>query len=182
MEENVVVISKSGHEMTLTEWQKYYGLTVGSKHIGVYFTLDEDEFQDNIRDYGKVVVNEILMKVLDRFRAKVGVPVIINAFNRDEAKQEQLRKDGFRAAMVSPHVALMAADIDTTSNEQTEKWVVILQQVAIDLGVKIRIGYKQYQLEHQTFIHIDVCPEFFGKDKPYHDRPHPSVWEKQITW
>lgn len=184
MTNNVVVISRSGHEMTLKEWQKFYGLSVDSDFIGAYFSLSELRFKKDMERYGKLVVNELLMRVLDRFRSKVGVPVTINAFNRDEAKQAELKAQGFRAATVSPHVVCMAADIDTKSSAQTDSWVAILQAVAIELGIKVRIGYKQYQAEPtpQTFIHVDVCPEYYAAGKPFHSKAHPAVWEKQITW
>lgn len=178
----VTIITKSGHDMTLEAWQKYYGLQVGSNKIGNYFSIDEPVFSACIRDYGQLVVNEMLMRLLDRFRVLIGKPVRINSFNRNEAKQIELRKKGLRAATVSPHVVYMAADIDTNNKEETETYVRVLKQAAKDLGYSIRIGYKQYLEAGSSFVHVDVCPEYYGPGKPFAARPHPPVWEKSITW
>jgi uncharacterized protein YcbK (DUF882 family) len=175
------IISKSGHELSLQEWQKYYGLTEANQ-LGVYFTTDEQPFKNNIEDYGHVVVNELLMRLLDRFRSTIKKPVKINAFNRNEAKQQELQERGFRTAKTSPHVVCMAADIDTISDAQTENYVAILKMVAKELSIKIRIGYKQYQADGSTFIHVDVCPEYYAPGKPFNKHPHPTAWEIELTW
>lgn len=179
---DVVVIGSKGNILSLSEWQAAYGLQVNSDQVGKYFSLRDPKLAKDLKDYKKLVVNELLIKVLDEFRKTVGVPVTINSFNRNEAKQEQLRKAGERAAKYSPHVVFMAADIDTVSYEQSRAWAKIIREVSKRLGIKIRIGVEQYISAKQTFIHVDVCPEFYAKGKPYNTHFHPLEWESPLTW
>lgn len=187
----VIVIDRQGNQITLDQWQKIYGLPYNSTKIGKYFDLNEPRFQEDIRLYGEIVVNELLIRVLDQFREDVKRPININAFNRNQAKQNQLQKDGFRAASVSPHVVLkdrsgyrngFAADVDTTSKEQTNKEVIILGKAAAKLRIKVRIGWKEYQELNQTFIHVDVACEYYAFGKPWHNKQHPLAWERESRW
>lgn len=181
----ITVILKDGSETTLAEWQKIYNLPVGSESIGRHFTLSDPKLAENLKQYGKLVINELLIRVLDVFREKSGIPCILNAFNRSEEKQKELQADKrFAAAGTSPHVYFMAADINAHSAQDVKDKVAILLVVGKELGIKIRIGYQQYLNLPQpmTFVHVDVCPEYYGVGKPYYSRPHPKPWENQITW
>lgn len=178
----IKVIGVTGHEMGLEQWQSLYGLEVGSDEIGRFFKATEHKFAEDIQNYGELVINESLMRLLDHFRATIKQPVIINSFNRNEEKQKQLREAGFKAASVSPHVAKMAADIDTKSPEQTRAYALVLQRCAIELNIRIRLGYEQYLKAGQTFIHVDVCPDYYASGKPFNKQPHPVQWERVITW
>ena len=182
MTDKVKVVLRDGSEVSLADWQKIYGLTVGSDQIGKYFSLNEARFKSDIALYGELVVNELLMRVIDAFREEVGVPVTLNSFNRDIAHQLELKKKGFKTATTSPHVVKMAADIDTTSAKQTEEWVKVLLEVGNKLNITIRLGYDQYLAAGQTFIHVDVCPEYYGKGKPFFKQQHPLAWASKITW
>jgi hypothetical protein len=198
----VIVLNETGDYITLDEWQKNYGLVVGSDRIGKYFSITEHRFAQDINDYGHLVVNALLIKVLDRYRELKGFPVCINSFNRDQAKQDQLKKSGARAATTSPHVAKMAADVDTPGIEELKKsnpkltndeaWLLavkinhdqvkLFKQASTELGINIRIGYKEYLEERSTFIHVDVCPEYYGPGKRFYKLQHPKAWEQPITW
>lgn len=181
----ITVILKDGSETTLAEWQKIYGLVIGSESIGKHFTLTDSKIAENLRQYGKLVINELLIRVLDAFREKSGIPCVLNAFNRSEEKQKELQNDKrFAAAGTSPHVYFMAADIAAHSADDVHSKVAIMKEVGKELGIKIRIGFQQYLNlpSPMTFVHVDVCPEFYGIDKPYHGKPHPAPWENQITW
>jgi len=178
----VKAISKSGHEMTLKEWQKFYGLPENSQKIGKYFSTTERKFAQDIAEFGGLVVNELLMKVLDRFREKLKKPVNINSFNRSAAKQAELTAAGFRTAKFSPHEVFMAADIDTDSPIESRTYANMIKGIANELGIKIRVGVEDYIKAGQTFIHVDVCPEYYAKGKPFHSKPHPLQWESAITW
>lgn len=179
----VKVILKNGTETTLEAWQKLYGLPVGSDKIGFFFGTKDPKIKQDINDYGVVVINEMLIRLLDAFRKRVDRPVNINAFNRNEAKQKQLLKSGYRAATYSPHVVYMAADIDTLTALQTRQWVEIMLSIAKELNIKIRVGFKKYLEIGQTFIHVDVCPEYYAAGKPYHTQTHPQAWElSYLTW
>lgn len=194
----VIVINRAGNQITLDEWQKIYGLPLNSTAISKHFDLKEARFQEDIKLYGKVVINELLFRVLDQFREDVGRPLNLNALNRNQDKQNQLTAEGFRTASFSPHIVRedrtgtwggLAADIDTSTHDQTNKEVLILQASAHKLGIGIRVGYRQYQTPSKaapggmTFIHCDVCPEYFATGKPWSNRFHPKAWEMfGLTW
>lgn len=181
----ITVILKDGSETTLAEWQKIYGLPVGSEQIGKHFSLQDGKIAENLKQYGQLVINELLIRVLDAFRTKTGVACVLNSFNRSEAKQAELQNNpNFAAATYSPHVVFMAADISAVSASETRYKAQTLLHVAKELGIKIRVGFEQYLhlKTPMTFVHVDVCPEFYGVGKPYHDRKHPIQWENVITW
>jgi len=150
--------------------------------IGKYFSILESRFQEDIRLYGEVVICELLFNVLNRFRELKGEPVKLNSLNRDRKKQEQLLKDGFRAAKVSPHEFFLAADVDTKDAADTLSSVPIMRQAAKEVGIKVRIGWQDYLKAGQSFIHVDVCPEYFGKGKVWNHVSHPVQWESQSEW
>jgi len=150
--------------------------------IGKYFSVTEARFQKDIELYGEVVLCEPLFRVLNRYREIKGSPVIINSLNRDRKKQQELLKAGFRAAQVSPHEYFLAADCDTVSVAETLLNVPMVRQAAKELGIKIRIGYTEYIKAGQSFIHVDVCPEYFGKNGVWKDHPHPKQWETISEW
>ena len=151
--------------------------------IGKYFSVSESRFQEDIRLYGEVVVCDLLFRVLNRYRELKGTPVILNSLNRDRKKQEQLLKDGFRAAKVSPHEYFLAADVDTKDAADTLASVPVMRQAAKDLGIKVRIGWQDYLKAGQSFIHVDCTVEYFGKGKVWHHVTHPLPWEKDgLEW
>lgn len=181
MIDKVKVILRDGSETTLPAWQELYGLN-DIMQIGRHFSLHESRFVRDLEMYGELVVNELLMRFLDAFRERVDAPVIANSFNRSHAHQVELQKKGFRAASVSPHVVKMAMDIDTKDKDQTLAWVKAARLEKEASGIHVRIGWKDYMDAGQTFIHVDVCPEYYAPGKPYHVQPHPYVWEKSIEW
>lgn len=179
MIEKVRVLLEDGSRITLPEWQRAYGLTVNSHKIGQYFSLGEPRFRADLERFGKLIVCAPLMRVLDRFRYEVDRPVHINSFNRTKAYQRELKNQGYRTATYSPHVEKMAADIDTTSHAQTNAEVQVLRNISADMGIPIRIGWLSYQKRGQTFIHVDVCPHYFGAGGPLAQRvspPVPDAW------
>jgi hypothetical protein len=189
MVDKIKVILRDDTIVTLQEWQKIYGLNACANQIGKFFFADEYIFARDLREYGQLIVSELLIRVLDDFRTRAGRPIHVNSFNRDLAKQAKLRAEGLRAASVSPHVVCLAADIDTTSKDETLKFVPILLQSAKELGIKIRVGYMDYMKPSkaapngQTFIHVDVCPEYYAQGKPRHSHTHPAAWEvNYLTW
>jgi len=182
--DKVVILTREDKYMTLQEWQNKYGLPSGSAQISKHFSYTEPKFMQDLNDYGKLVVCEPLMVVLDRYRELIDEPVHINSFNRDSAKQQQLIKDGFKAAKYSPHEVKMAADCDTLNEEGTYIRVAKMRQAGRDTLIPIRIGFKQYLAEvpQKTFIHVDVCPVYFAVGKPRHNEDHPVQWENRIEW
>lgn len=169
-------ILKDGTTVNLPKWQEIYNIPADQIHIGKHFSIGEKA----IKDGGTIA--GILIVLIDKYREAKGVPVIFNSLDRTQKQQDGLRASGYRAATSSPHVVCMAGDLDTVSKEDTKASVTLLRKVANELNIKIRIGYKTYMADGNTFIHVDVCPEFFAPGKPFHDHPHPIQWETPMTW
>ena len=141
------------------------------------FSASEARFQKDIAAYGECTVSVLLFTVLQRYRGLKGEPVDLNALNRDRKKQEQLIRDGFRAAKISPHEFFLAADVDTKDAADTLASVPLMRLAAKETGIKVRIGWQDYLKAGQSFIHVDVCPEYFGKGKVWNHVSHPVQWE-----
>lgn len=182
MSESVAILHSNLSVHPLHLWQREYGLPVGSTQIGQYFAYTEPRFQQDIKDFGRLVVCAPLMRLLDRWRGLVGQPMVVNSFNRTTAYQAHLRQRGLRTARTSPHVAKMAADIDTRSHGQTVNWVEQLHRASEMTGIPCRIGYMDYLQRGYTFIHVDVCPVYYAPGAPMHHQRHPNVWEQPRTW
>ncbi len=193
---NVKVLIASGALIDLEDWQKQYGIPVGSDFIGKYFSLEEPRFKQDLFEFGVLIVNAPLMVVMDRIRQLYG-PLTISSYNRTEAYQKKLLEEpdtkGLRAE-TSPHVAKMAADLDVKTMKDVLNLVPLARQASKDTGIPIRIGHQAYfrksiEVEETkgikdtwTFVHIDVCPLFYAKGMPFHEQPHPVPWELQIEW
>ena len=95
---------------------------------------------------------------------------------------QALIQQGFRAAKVSPHEFFLAADVDTADAADTINSVPIMREAAKELGIKVRIGWQDYMKQGQSFIHVDVCPEYFGKGKVWNHVTHPVQWESVSEW
>jgi hypothetical protein len=181
-EKYIKILKQTGNTISLYDWQKEYGLQLGSQHIGKFFKYTEPRFRQDIEQFGELVVCSLLMKVLDAFRAKVGRPVKLNSFNRTQEYQEDLERRGFKTAKFSPHVVKLACDIDTDTPEQTRREAKMLIETAKAIGINVRVGYEEYLKNGQTFIHVDVCPEYFAKGMVWHELPHPKAWETNAVW
>jgi len=178
-EDSIIIVKSDLTEITLKEWQKEYGLS--GTQIGKHYSYMERTFRRNIEDYGSLVVYADLMRVLDAYREISGKPCRVASFNRSEAKQEDLRRRGYKAAKTSPHVAKMAADVDLLTEAEVREAVAHMHMAAAQTGVKCRFGWRTY-LPKQTFVHLDVCPEYYGKGGLLSHTPHPKVWEAEIEW
>ena len=153
-----------------------------TSNIGKYFSVSEKRFQEDLKLYGQVVICELLFNILNKYRELKGIPVSLNSLNRDRKKQQALIQQGFRAAKVSPHEFFLAADVDTKNASDTMASVPLLRHAAKELGIKVRLGWQDYLKQGQSFIHVDVCPEYFGKGKVWNNITHPIQWENQIEW
>lgn len=186
MRDKVKILTLSGAYISLDEWQQKYGLEVGSDKIGKYFSITEREFDENLRIQGQLIVAEPLIMVMDKAREIDGKPRTVNSFNRSEAEQIALKKSYARAATFSPHVAKMAVDINTKSSIDTEGFVPEIREAAKLLNIKVRIGWKQYMADGKTFVHIDVCPEYYAKGKVFYqqvlDNPKLKPWMIPQEW
>lgn len=178
----VFVLKPDGTEVPLAQWQEENGYEVGSARIAKHFWFTESKFMENIQDYGKLVVCELLMKVADKYRDMKAASVRVNSFNRSRAKQLQLIDGGFKAAAVSPHEYFLAIDVDTDTEQETRLNAAMIREAAKQLGIKVRIGFEQYLANKMTFIHFDCTPEYFGVGKPWHHIKHPIQWQTEIQW
>jgi len=170
-----VIILRNGQRISFQEWQKQNGLK--DDRFSRYFSFSDRKL--NRRDFQ---LSELLFPIVDEFRKRVKKPVRINSAYRSQEEQDDLRKRGFRAAKYSPHVQGMALDIDTVSKAETYAHVRILEQISKELDIKIRIGFRKYLKDGNTFIHFDVCPEYFAQGKPFHHLKHSEAWERQARW
>jgi hypothetical protein len=182
MNDKVIIVTRDDKHITLKEWQEQYGLPVGSEQIGKYFSLNEPKFKQDLRDYGKLYVNALLVQVMDAVREAWGKPLKVNSFNRNDAKQAALRAEGLRAATTSPHVVYLAVDLDTTSVADSRKLAKLIQAEGKKLKIVVRVGVEDYVKAGQTFVHFDVCPEYYGKSGTRYKHPHPRAWEAASVW
>ena len=178
----VFILLPDGSEIPLEQWQQENGYEVGSARIAKHFWFTESKFMEDIQNYGKLVVCESLMKIADKYRDMKAAPVRVNSFNRSRAKQLSLIDGGFKAAAVSPHEYFLAMDADTDTEQETRLNAAMIREAAKQLGIKVRIGYEQYLAGKMTFIHFDVCPEYFSPGKPWHSIKHPIQWETENQW
>jgi hypothetical protein len=104
MVDKVKVILKDGRRVRLSDWQMVYGLAPYSNNIGKHYTITEPKFQENLNEYGELIVHELLIRWMDGYREAINAAVNVNSFNRNLAKQAELRAQGYRAAETSPHL------------------------------------------------------------------------------
>jgi hypothetical protein len=178
--DKVIILTEEDTYMTLSEWQSVYGLK--ADHIGQHFKLSEPKFQEDLKRYGRLIVCAPLIKVMDLARVYWKKPFVINSFNRDEIKQQELRDSGARAAATSPHVYKLAADINTKNEEDTLSLVKCIKRASLELNIPVRIGYRDYIFNKQYFVHVDVCPLYYSSKKTRYLDDHPVFWEKEIEW
>lgn len=179
------VILRDGQKISLAEWQQRNGYQ--ASRVSHNFTVSEMDCG------GHMTIAEPLLELLEKYRELTGgKPVKITAGYRTQEHQKELqgRKD-LKAALYSPHTCGMAADIDFPDRKSVLANVPILQKAAASLGLYVRIGYKQYLANGQSFIHVDVCPEYYAPGKPYYDWPiwdgkpnkAPAAWlVNGVTW
>ena len=170
-----VIILRNGQRMPFSEWQKKHGISADK--FSQYFS-----FRDKKLDRPDFQLSELLFPIIDEFRKQVRKPVFINSAYRSQAEQDNLIAKGHRAVKNSPHTQGMAIDIDTLTPAETYRHVRILEAVAKKLDIKIRIGFRKYLKDGNTFIHFDVAPEYFAKGKPFHHINHAEAWERQARW
>lgn len=169
------ILDGNGRRQDLKEWQQFRGIK-GDK-LSANFTVQEFDCE------GELLISEVLIDFLQVVRSRWGKPVKINSGYRSDAKQAALKAQGYKTATTSPHIQGMAADLDTTSPDETKRLAALVESVARFMKLPVRIGFKQYLAAGQTFVHVDVCPHYFAKGRPLHDVPHPAVWETPyLTW
>jgi uncharacterized protein YcbK (DUF882 family) len=172
------IILKDGSRITLSEYQRLNDLPAWA--VADHFSVDEY----HIGRFQPFEYSELLLNLVEAFRVKIGKPVKVGAGYRTLEYQAQLQKNpNLIAAKTSPHTVGMAFDLDTATWTETKQYVALLKETANELGLKIRLGYAEYwNKKKQTFVHVDVCPEYYAAGQPYHSQPHPPQWERVIEW
>ncbi|MBR8535374.1 hypothetical protein KDU71_07365 [Carboxylicivirga sediminis] len=176
------IILRHGSRINLQDWQHMYGLEVGSNKVGNFFRIGEKNLQGKVVIKNGFVISELVILMNDMIRELRGKPTIINSFDRTEEEQDDLRARGYRAATTSPHVAKMASDVDEKNPTEVIILAKAIAHAARRLRIKVRIGYQKYLKDGSTFVHYDVCPEYYAPGKPFHNEPHPQVWEVEARW
>lgn len=173
---NATILLESGEKISLEMWQRIYALPVGSKKIGRFFTIGEKSFKNGLE------ISELIIKLIDKVRELKGSPVKVNSLDRTKEYQISLKNRGYRAATTSPHVVKMAADIDTTTTDDTFEMVELISEAANRLSLVVRIGYNAYLKDGNTFVHVDVCPMYYGAGKAFAKEACPDVWRRKVEW
>lgn len=178
----IILLDEFANHISLDQYQEQRGLK--GAQIGKYFSYRESRFMQDIEEYDQLVVCAPLMIVLDQYREFKGRYVKVNSYNRTEEKQQSLRERGFRAAKFSPHVVKMAADVDTYTRKETIEDANLILEASEMHQIPVRLGFAKYLEIGQTFIHVDVCPFYYGPGGALHQSgDYPAVWEyKQLTW
>lgn len=169
------IISGTGHLTDLKIWQQFRGLK-GDK-ISDNFLWTEFDHK------GELILSEILIDLIQVVRLRWKKPLVPNSGYRTQEKQNELKEQGYRTATTSPHVKGMAVDLETKTAKETKELAELVLLTARQLKLGARVGFRQYLNNGQTFVHVDICPEYYGKGKPWHDHIHPAVWETPyLTW
>lgn len=170
------IITAKGEIISLTDWQKTKGYS--PTQLGKYFSTNENKLSNE-----NWYLHEYLFLILDKLREYAKKPIRINSAYRTEQEQKELKETNLGAATYSPHCHGGAIDLDTISNAETLRYVILLRKIAKELDLQIRIGWQQYQKLGSTFIHIDVMPEMYGKGKCWEFMPNiPQVYKTSIEW
>ena len=140
-------------------------------------------------------MSELVLRVLQGVRERRGRATKINEGFRSVEESRALH-DRYAAMMRagtlkatknpaslnSPHNHGMAADVDETTPAAVNQLEADIRAVASAMGIRVRIGVRQYLGAGMTFVHFDVCPEYFAPGRPFHSRPHPPAWRNTTTW
>ncbi len=166
------IILQNGNIIDLYTWQDQQNLP--NENITNEIKLKDSNVWDNFE------ISVYVLQILTILHGK-GFKTI-NTLYRTNDHQKDLLKTNPNAAKISPHCFGMAADIDAKNQEETLELAKIIEDIAKLMDIKVRIGFNQYLLNGNTFVHFDVCPEYYGEGKPYHNNNHPKQWEKEIQW
>ena len=169
-----MILYNNTNTYTLSEYQRMVGFS--SSRIGKYFSLREKAFLESDLIYIPLVA------FLDVIREAWGKPMVITSLHRSTQKQASLAKKGYATASHSPHLYGCAADIDCKSKEEVLELVALIQSLAKEKDLKVRVGYKQYLDLGQTFVHLDLAPEVFSKTIFKFIPNTPTAFTKTITW
>lgn len=169
------ILSSEGVIETIETYQKRKGLAADK--IGKYFSLSESKFQ------GSFLLAEPLLLIADAYREALGSGVTINSAFRTEAKQVELKNQGFKTALFSPHCLGIAFDFNANSKSDVLQKANLLKTVSKKLKIPVRLGYNQYLAIGQTFVHCDIAPFYFGAGRMFELVGKEFIdWASPINW
>lgn len=117
-------------------------------------------------DSGEIYLLQGLVDIFSQAREKLGVPIQINSGFRTKAYQRELKRRGYKAAKISPHMHGAAFDLNIQHIKGIDhasrcyKLKTALEEAAYNLGLKeyFRYGCKAYNYD---FLHFDIVPILF---------------------
>lgn len=175
---NYRILKKDGSVIELRKWQyEVYPALTASNKVSPHLSIKELSFQNEFE------MSELTIDVFEIIREKWGNPLAINAAWRTKEHQADLRKRGYRAAMISPHEYGYALDLDTTSPAETMQLLKVIRAVKNYYCPFIRIGWEDYLKDGNTFIHFDIAPFYHRPEGIFYDtKKYPVQWQTAGEW
>lgn len=95
----------------------------------------------------------------DEVRRAHGGPLLISSGRRSQAKQQQLIKQGYRAATFSAHTMGVAIDVVVPKSMTDEQLVLEVVSAAVRLDLpRPRIGWMRYRVNGKSpIVHFDFA-------------------------
>lgn len=139
------------------------------------------DYEASCHHCGKAILFEPTIQLFEKVRELVGKPIPINSFYRCITKQDELIRDGYKAAKSNPpHCTGAAMDLGIPEGYTAQKLYNVFKKAAKELGFPIvpRGGWKAYG---GAFLHVDLTPLMF---EPYTNikNPCPDAWKSGVTW
>jgi uncharacterized protein YcbK (DUF882 family) len=141
-----------------------------------YFQLSEFTKNDEF------ILSYQLLNFLFELRKLRQAPILISSAYRTFVKQFFLFNAKLTDTKISTHNYGLAVDINCVTVYEVKTIIKLIDIVAKKLKIKYRLGYQKYLNEGKSFVHLDIAPEFFAIDKPWHYAKHPKQWEYEIFW
>jgi len=140
--------------------------------------LDEREVVCRLHGVLHAPPHPLLLFAWTQLRGLWGAPIRVTSGNRCEARQDQLRREGFAAARVSPHVARPTTEglrflaLDLAAPEiAPDAWREIIRDAC---GPMVRIG------TYPWGCHLDVAWSALATDGRGWARP--GSWAPGVEW
>jgi len=160
--------------MGLEDWQKLNNLPFNKISPHIYIGTDYIDCQ------GEMILSEIIIQAFEDIRTIYGKPLFITSGYRDQEKQNQLIRQGYRAAVTSPHVRGYALDFSYDPKTDGERVRDICRDIRKKYHGMLRIGWRTYWQAGQNFIHLDCAPMAWAK---LQDGSMPNAWRQiNVEW
>ena len=122
---------------------------------------------------GEAFLFSPMIKLFNAVREKLAVPIRINSFYRCKKHQEELKKQGYKAATISPHNYGCGMDLTIPQGMTIKELMQAFKKESLELGYGVpRFGHKLY---NDTFLHVDLA--YLLKNNPC-----PAAWREGVEW